>query len=532
MSDATTHLLLPYILAAQAQKHVTHNEALRILDGLVQLSVLDRDLTAPPGSPADGDRYIVGSGAMGDWAGWDQNVALWTDGAWLRLPPRTGWRAWVEDERLLLVYDGAAWIGTTPAALQNLALLGLGTTADASNPFSAKLNAALWTAKTVAEGGTGDLFYTMNKEAAGDDLGLTLQTGFVTKALVGLFGSDRFRLAVSADGSTFFDGLSVDNTTGSVDQPRLPRFKAYTNYDNYVGVGTWTKIGLNNTDYNDQGAFDAANNYFMAPVDGTYLFGATLLYKVNASTTARMRGRLVLNGTTEIRGSFGESSATQRALRVAVFIDKHPAQAVSSRTALAVAQLHQSALPGKDLHRKLPAVFARHDPLDGLQKVRADAAVVFELLAAIVDADPGTGADMLVIGPFISILKPTPAADVIDQNGLEIRLAGSDLCHQVLQRLATVQPQPGPTGVLEDAQDLQAPGSGVIPNDVELVLGGVLLVIGRHPDIGDGRHIRFRWRVALIRMGRPSTGHLAYSSFFQANPSLPSESTAELFASM
>jgi hypothetical protein len=49
----------------------------------------------------------------------------------------------------------------------------------------------------------------MNKESAGDDLGLTLQTGFVTKALVGLFGSDRFRLAVSADGSTFFDGIIV-----------------------------------------------------------------------------------------------------------------------------------------------------------------------------------------------------------------------------------------------------------------------------------------------------------------------------------
>jgi hypothetical protein len=192
--------------------------------------------------------------------------------------------------------------------LQNLALLGLGTTADASNPFSAKLNAALWTAKTVAEGGTGDLFYTMSKEGAGDDLGLTLQTNFVTKALVGLFGSDRFRLSVSADGSTFFDGLSVDNATGIVDQPRLPRFKAYTNYDNYVGVGTWTKIAINNTDTNDQGAFDAANNRFVAPVDGTYLFGATLLYRVNSSTSARMRGRLVLNGATEIRGSFGEIS--------------------------------------------------------------------------------------------------------------------------------------------------------------------------------------------------------------------------------
>ena len=43
-------------------------------------------------------------------------------------------------------------------------------------------------------------------------------------------------------------------------------------------------------------------------MDGTYLFGATLLYKVNSSTSARMRGRLVLNGTTEIRGSYGEIS--------------------------------------------------------------------------------------------------------------------------------------------------------------------------------------------------------------------------------
>jgi hypothetical protein len=51
--------------------------------------------------------------------------------------------------------------------------------------------------------------------------------------------------------------LSVDNATGILDQPRLPRFKTTTNYDNFVGVGTWTKIGLNSTDYTDQDAFDA-----------------------------------------------------------------------------------------------------------------------------------------------------------------------------------------------------------------------------------------------------------------------------------
>src|SRR5690606_7107904 len=53
---------------------------------------------------------------------------------------------------------------------------------------------------------------------------------------------------------------------------------------------------------------------------GTYLFGATLLYKINASATARMRGRLVLNGTTEIRGSFGESSATHVSLATAIWL--------------------------------------------------------------------------------------------------------------------------------------------------------------------------------------------------------------------
>ena len=49
--DATSNLSLPFIMAAQAQKHVTHNEALRALDAVVQLMVLDKDLDSPPGSP-------------------------------------------------------------------------------------------------------------------------------------------------------------------------------------------------------------------------------------------------------------------------------------------------------------------------------------------------------------------------------------------------------------------------------------------------------------------------------------------------
>ncbi len=109
MSDITTHLLLPYILASQAQKHVTHNDALRLLDAMVQLSVLDRILTAPPVSPTDGDRHIVASGATGLWVGWDLNVAFWVDGVWMRLVPRPGWLAWIVDEAAFVVWNGSSW---------------------------------------------------------------------------------------------------------------------------------------------------------------------------------------------------------------------------------------------------------------------------------------------------------------------------------------------------------------------------------------------------------------------------------------
>jgi hypothetical protein len=109
MSDTSTHLLLPYLAAAQAQKHVTHNEALRLLDAMVQLAVLDRTRTAPPGSPADGDRHLVASGGTGVWAGWDLNIAYWVDGAWTRLVPRPGWLAWIAAEGIFASWTGSGW---------------------------------------------------------------------------------------------------------------------------------------------------------------------------------------------------------------------------------------------------------------------------------------------------------------------------------------------------------------------------------------------------------------------------------------
>lgn len=107
--DETPNLRLPYLAAAQAQKHVTHNEAIRALDAVIQIAVISKDTASPPASPADGDRYIVAPPPSGDWSGHDGNIAAFQDGAWMFYEPRKGWLAWVEDESRFHVHDGAAW---------------------------------------------------------------------------------------------------------------------------------------------------------------------------------------------------------------------------------------------------------------------------------------------------------------------------------------------------------------------------------------------------------------------------------------
>ena len=67
MSDLSPILSLPLLQASQAQKHVTHNEALMQLDLLVQLTVADRTRTAPPPGLVEGQRHIIAAAPTGAW---------------------------------------------------------------------------------------------------------------------------------------------------------------------------------------------------------------------------------------------------------------------------------------------------------------------------------------------------------------------------------------------------------------------------------------------------------------------------------
>ncbi len=223
-SDLTPNLGLPYLAAAQSQKHVTHNEAIRALDALVQLSVRTRALAAPPVTPLDGQRWIVGAPASGAWSGYENAIAAFQDGAWAILSPKEGWLAWVSDEGKLLAWSGTHWIdGAAPAASLNPApLVGINATADTTNRLAVKSDASLFD-----NAGHGHQI-KLNKASASDTASVLFQDAYAGRAEVGLCGDDNFHFKVSADGSNWKDAIQIDKTSGAVSLPFTTLASSYS----------------------------------------------------------------------------------------------------------------------------------------------------------------------------------------------------------------------------------------------------------------------------------------------------------------
>lgn len=108
--NETANLSLPLVQAAQAQKHVTVNEALVRLDALVQLTLQSLAVGVPPVEPADGQAWGVPDEAMGAWAGQDGRIAIADNGGWVFATPRAGWRTFVVDAGSEMRHDGTGWI--------------------------------------------------------------------------------------------------------------------------------------------------------------------------------------------------------------------------------------------------------------------------------------------------------------------------------------------------------------------------------------------------------------------------------------
>lgn len=292
MSDQTINLALPYILPSQAQKHVTHNQALQRLDATIQLAITAEQST-PPDTSDEGACYLVGPSATGAWAGKSGQLAFRQDGAWIYLLPHPGWRAWfLADDRLRVLRSGA-WNELDLPENGELSTLGINAGADSTNRLTVSAPATLFN-----NAGNGHQI-KVNKAATGDTASLLFQTGWSGRAEMGLAGNDAFSVKVSPDGSSWQTGLSV-SPAGIVDMPCQPLVRAS------LSSGVVTPADGSDTGFDHlsvvRGGFalgsslGTTGNTLVVPADGLYL----LVLNCSILTSSGHTARLLANGTTTL----------------------------------------------------------------------------------------------------------------------------------------------------------------------------------------------------------------------------------------
>ena len=195
MAD-TANFGLPLLAAAQAQKHITVNEALVRLDGLAQLRLLSRAVTVPPVA-VDGDTFGVPTGAQSAWVGHEGDLAIFSNGGWVYVTPLSGWRAWIVDEASPAMHDGSDWVTGAVAASPSGAVSRF-EAIEISHSVSAgssSTTAAFIPANCLVFGVTGRVTTTISGSAASWELGVS-------------GSSNRYGSGLGTAAGSYVDGLT------------------------------------------------------------------------------------------------------------------------------------------------------------------------------------------------------------------------------------------------------------------------------------------------------------------------------------
>ena len=292
MSETTVNLELPYILPSQAQKHVTHNEALQRLDALTQLTII-ASLSTPPSDPQEGTCFHVTASPVAAWVGKSGKLAFRQDGDWIFITPKDGWRGWFAAEDRLKIHNGTDWADFD--AIGTPAFLGINTTADSTNRLAVAAAATLLT-----HNGSGHQI-KVNKAAAIDTASLLFQTGWSARAEIGLTGSNEFAVKVSADGTTWKSALSITGQ-GQVRMPQRPLVRA-TRGGGVLTPASGSQTGFSTLSVNQGGftlgvAVAGGGSRLIVPVTGPYL----ICLGVEANPTGAFSVAVKVNGATVVAG--------------------------------------------------------------------------------------------------------------------------------------------------------------------------------------------------------------------------------------
>ena len=214
--EHTNNLAMPLLIPNQSGKEITHNEALVILDNIVQKSVVDKDLSTPPENPENNVLYIVGQNAIDEWEN-KENYLTYFDNGWRFITPKNGFVFFVEDENKLYNFNGTSWVEIAPnftpsiTSLQNISHVGINATADSTNKLTVKSDSVLF------DNATANSTVKINKNTESNTASITLQSDNTSKAEFGLITNDNLTLKVSSDGENWNNAFVVDKATGNID---------------------------------------------------------------------------------------------------------------------------------------------------------------------------------------------------------------------------------------------------------------------------------------------------------------------------
>lgn len=295
--EETTNLKLPLLVPNQSQKEITHNEALVILDNLVNNGVKDKDLTIPPENPSQNDLYIVGVGASGEWEGKDNQLAFYDNG-WRFCQAKQGTKYWVIDENCIYVFNITTWTkfsggssgeggeggsGVTSLSqlddvslssiskddilkfnggsfinsksLNNLEGIGINCEFDEDNKLMVKSNYVLF------DNNGGDSKIKANKLTTTQTASHLFQNNYSGRAEFGLIGNDDFTLKVSSDGSVWNNSFVVNKSTGDLSIEKN-LFLSQEAKENLVSMF------MPSSQYADLSVTSGTNNFGTAPDNG------------------------------------------------------------------------------------------------------------------------------------------------------------------------------------------------------------------------------------------------------------------------
>ncbi|MHA0317612.1 DUF2793 domain-containing protein [Sphingomonas melonis] len=108
-SLTTSRFALPLLAAGQADKELTHNEALTRIDMLLHPVVQAVGLSVPPTTPGVGQCWVVGVNPTGAWAGQANRLAGWSEGGWRFVDPREALVVWDISQAIPVAYRGGLW---------------------------------------------------------------------------------------------------------------------------------------------------------------------------------------------------------------------------------------------------------------------------------------------------------------------------------------------------------------------------------------------------------------------------------------